>query len=257
MVYDGIDYLLFLHVNNGIHYLLSLHITNGMFYLLFLHINGKTTTCPIAYISYVTRWLQHCFIQFLFSSVLAAMADSAGLFAPEPAADNKRKILETTERRTKLKDADSVAPTLFTPWEKSALAELTPADIWRHVKEGYKYVAFHSELAATETTGGEYSVGVGLSRSVSVHALASQDQRRPCPVEDFESGVQPNLYSLVACLSCSFLSLASLHYPPYLARWPGVVRHTSLTTSRAPPPSEVAKRGARRLTEDVRSALPP
>ena len=34
--------------------------------------------------------------------------------------------------------------------QNSALGKLTPADIWRHVKEGNKYVAFHSELAATE-----------------------------------------------------------------------------------------------------------
>ena len=92
------------------------------------------------------------------------MSDAAGLLstrAPSPGTDQrgagtKRKIPERSERRVKLRDGDSVANLFFQPWEKSALVDLQPMDLWNHAKEGDDYAAFHTELAASDATGGHW-----------------------------------------------------------------------------------------------------
>lgn len=105
------------------------------------------------------------------------MSDASGLLlssrASSPAPDDrkagtKRKIPERSERRVKLRDEDSVAKLLFHPWEKSPLTDLQPMDLWNHAKEGDDWVAYHTELAATESSGGCYRVGVGLSRCAGI-----------------------------------------------------------------------------------------
>jgi len=116
------------------------------------------------------------------------MSDAAGLLlssrASSPAPDDrktgmKRKIPERSERRVKLRDEESVAKLLFQPWEKSILADLDPPQLWKHAKEGDDFVAFHTELAATEESGGPYRVGVGLSRCAGILKKAIAELRSP------------------------------------------------------------------------------
>ena len=100
----------------------------------------------------------------------AIMADAAGLFGCFPAAAGAPSAGAETHdaagtRRTKLFPYDSAAAQLLNPYGSSTVSTLTPQALWSAVKKGNKKAAFHSELAAKETTGGEYRVGVGISRT--------------------------------------------------------------------------------------------
>ena len=84
----------------------------------------------------------------------------------EVSGDRKRKGSSEapTERRTKLRSYDATAAQLLNPYGASCAQHMSIKEIWTAVAEGSYKAMFHSELAATETTGGAYRVGVGLSR---------------------------------------------------------------------------------------------
>jgi hypothetical protein len=68
------------------------------------------------------------------------------------------------EPRIMLKKADSVATKAFDPWGKSAITDMDLAAVWSKVEKGDKWARFFSELAAGADHGGDYRVGIGLSR---------------------------------------------------------------------------------------------
>ena len=68
-------------------------------------------------------------------------------------------------------------PQAFDPSGVSTLDEAPLETVWNIVKSGDKWAKFFSELAADDTTGGEYRVGVGLSRLAEVLAAAITELR--------------------------------------------------------------------------------
>ena len=63
-----------------------------------------------------------------------------------------------------LRPWDTAASRLLNPYGKSDVLTMTPSELWKCVSEGSQMAHFHSELAATDETGGNYRVGIGLSR---------------------------------------------------------------------------------------------
>ena len=68
------------------------------------------------------------------------------------------------ERRTKLYKTDQTSATFFNPYGRAFLP-LSNKELYEKVSEGDKKTKFHSELCAGEGTGGNYRVGIGLSRT--------------------------------------------------------------------------------------------
>ena len=136
-----------------------------------------------------------------FSHELSAMSsDAAGLLlnrGASPPADErkggKRKIPDKSERRTKLRDDDSVAKLLFQPWDKSTLPDLEPMDLWKHAKDGDDFVMFHTELAANDASGGPYRVGVGLSRCAGILKKAIAELRS----NNVQAILKPDLWAKI------------------------------------------------------------
>ena len=89
--------------------------------------------------------------------------DAAGLFGG-PAARDGDGAEGTNKKRVTLKDSESVAAVMFKAWEASTLEIHQPKELWKYIAQGNKYIEYHSELAATAEAGGDYRVGVGLSR---------------------------------------------------------------------------------------------
>lgn len=80
------------------------------------------------------------------------------------------------QKRVKLKAYDAVAAQLLNPYGPSMEKNMSLKELWHAVTEGNNAATFHSELAATELTGGVYRVGVGISRVAesliaAIHAL--------------------------------------------------------------------------------------
>lgn len=91
--------------------------------------------------------------------------DEMGLLQDASAAGSKRAGEEdSAARRVKLKHYDAAAAQLLNPYGPSIDQNRSVEDLWRAVAEGSKAAVFHSELAATQESGGDYRVGVGLSR---------------------------------------------------------------------------------------------
>ena len=89
--------------------------------------------------------------------------DAAGLFGA-PAARVGDGGEGPNKKRVTLKDSESVAAVMFKAWEASSLENHQPKELWKYIAQGNKFIEYHSELAATAETGGDYRVGVGLSR---------------------------------------------------------------------------------------------
>lgn len=86
-------------------------------------------------------------------------------------------------KRTKLKAYDAAAAQMLNPYGPSIAKNMSLRDVWRAVAEGSMVASFHSELAATESTGGVYRVGVGISRIAesllaAIHALEDPALKR-------------------------------------------------------------------------------
>lgn len=103
-----------------------------------------------------------------------------GLFDHAPAAGAKRAAEdETAPRRVKLKNYDSAAAQLLNPYGPSVEENIGVDELWRAVSEGSKAAMSHSELAAGDGSGGNYRVGVGLSRVAQSLAAAVSKLREP------------------------------------------------------------------------------
>ena len=97
--------------------------------------------------------------------LFGAGADAAANAAAGVAPGAKRKMNQNEqEKRTMLRPWDTAAAQLLNPYGCSDVLAMSLPEIWRAVSEGSAKARFHSELAATEGTGGNYRVGVGLSR---------------------------------------------------------------------------------------------
>lgn len=101
------------------------------------------------------------------------MSESAGLFASASAASKKRQEDgEPAERRVKLRKTDCVAAQAFNPWGEATIAHSTLGELWTSASEGSTAAMFHTELAATAASGGDYRVGIGMSRTAEVLLVA-------------------------------------------------------------------------------------
>ena len=97
--------------------------------------------------------------------LFGADADALATAAASAAQGTKRKANHgDQEKRTMLRPWDTTAAQLLNPYGRSDVVSMSLSDIWKAVSEGSTKARFHSELAATEETGGNYRVGVGLSR---------------------------------------------------------------------------------------------
>ena len=88
--------------------------------------------------------------------------------APAPASSGQK-------RRVNLYHYDSVAAQLFNPYGASIGTDMDGQKFWKAAAGGNRKAVFHTELAATEESGGAYCVGVGLSR-VAETLLAAIEQ---------------------------------------------------------------------------------
>ena len=68
--------------------------------------------------------------------------------------------------RTKLYRMDQTSAVLFNPYGKAYIPD-NRKELYEKVAKGDKKAAFHSELAAKEATGGDYRVGIGISRTAA------------------------------------------------------------------------------------------
>ena len=94
--------------------------------------------------------------------------------------ERKRKAAGgRAERRVKLRGYESAPAVFFNPYGKSAAEDMSVKDVWQKVAEGSYHVAFHSELAATSSTGGPYRVGIGLSRLAESLLAALAELQQP------------------------------------------------------------------------------
>ena len=122
----------------------------------------------------------------LFSRPLMAMHEQAGLFDQmEEAAGfgggsgKRQRTSGTGERRTSLKKYDTVAAQLLNPYGPSPLESMSLEELWKGAASGSKAAFFHTELAATGATGGDYRVGIGLSRLAQTLLAALSKLREP------------------------------------------------------------------------------
>jgi hypothetical protein len=106
----------------------------------------------------------------------ASMAsDAAGLFSSEPAGS----AAAAAERRTKLRRWDHVAAQALNPQGVSDIDKAGLMVLWSAVSKGNKAVAFFTNPAATQETGGEYRVGVGISQTAQALLAAIGELRKP------------------------------------------------------------------------------
>ena len=96
----------------------------------------------------------------LFGTGAAAAANAAA----SATLGTKRKRRTDQEKRTMLRPWDTTAAQLLNPYGASDILNMSLPEIWKAVSEGSEAARFHSELAATDETGGNYRVGLGLSR---------------------------------------------------------------------------------------------
>ena len=71
-------------------------------------------------------------------------------------------VVGVLKKRVIVRDSKSVAAIMFEPWKASALEDICSHELWRNI-QGRHFIEYHSDLAATGKTGGDYAVGVGLS----------------------------------------------------------------------------------------------
>jgi hypothetical protein len=118
---------------------------------------------------------------------------AADIFGSGVAGASKKKVIE---QRIKLTNFDTVAAKALDPWGVSVLADAPLDKLWTIVKKGDKFAKFFSELAATDETGGDYRVGLGLSRFCEVMFAAATE------IKDNED--------VRACLNAKVLAHATL-----------------------------------------------
>lgn len=90
-----------------------------------------------------------------------------------------------------MKNIDSVGAKVFDPWGPSIIDDVPLETIWNIAKTGDKFAKFHTELAADGDHGGEYRVGIGLSRLCQVW-LATIDHLKNHP--DLQRVIVPSIY---------------------------------------------------------------
>ena len=115
------------------------------------------------------------------ASVNAPAASGVDIFGAA-AKDDKKK-----EKRIQLKNCDTVAAKSFDPWGVSVIDEMPMEKLWKIAKTGDQYAQFYTELAATSETGGDYRVGIGISRFAGlmlevIKELESRNDLKQCLV---------------------------------------------------------------------------
>ncbi|CAE7485922.1 unnamed protein product [Symbiodinium sp. CCMP2592] len=113
---------------------------------------------------------------------------SGGLFgeAAAPAAPKEE------ERRTKLYGYDSVASQMLEPYGEGALDTLSLEQIWQGTVKGNKRTAYHSHLAADQSSDG-WHVGAGISMTSAALLAAIKNFKG----EDMKNLIRPDLYEKV------------------------------------------------------------
>jgi hypothetical protein len=107
-------------------------------------------------------------------------ADGSKLFG-DAAADEKPK-----EKRTKLKDIDSLAKQALDPWGKSVLGDLSDKKLWDMISKGNGYALHFSNLASSD----EYRQGVGISQTAQLLAGLFKHMKED---EDFRTMIAPDV----------------------------------------------------------------
>ena len=83
-------------------------------------------------------------------------------------ADIFGKAVDTSnglkEKRTVIRYCDTVAAKALDPYGVSSVADVSLETLWKIITKGDKFVHHFSNLAATEETGGDYRIGVGVSQ---------------------------------------------------------------------------------------------
>ena len=93
------------------------------------------------------------------------------------------------EKRTKLYRADQTSSTFFNPYGRAFLPP-SNKELYVKVSEGDKKTMFHSELCAGEGTGGNYRVGIGLSRTAECLLAAFAELRS----DNLKKIINPHYY---------------------------------------------------------------
>ena len=106
------------------------------------------------------------------------MAEQDFLFAGgADAADRDDKASNASgggNKRIKLYPFDSTASQIFNPYGKAGLNTVNLQQLWGVIKAGTRKAKFTSELAATEADGGDFRIGIGISRIAEAIIVAIQ-----------------------------------------------------------------------------------
>ena len=79
-------------------------------------------------------------------------------------ATGSKEQAEPKEKRIKLMPSDTVPVKMLNPYGPNSINETPLGDLWSATKKGDLRARFHSELAADENSGGNYRIGIGVSR---------------------------------------------------------------------------------------------
>jgi hypothetical protein len=136
---------------------------------------------------------------------MASSAAAAGIFGDGVAAGKKKEI----EKRTMLKNIDSVATKVLDPYNVSMLDEIPLDVLWGIVKKGDPWCQFFSELAADAANSKDpvYRVGIGISRLSEVLSNA---------INNFLTNTE--LRKLMKDASVAKLDVEAKELLPYLKR---------------------------------------
>ena len=110
------------------------------------------------------------------SGLFGAEAGNAAATAAVNVSGAKR---QKADKRMMLRPWDTAAAQVLNPYGCSTVKDTSQADLWKAVAEGSAKAYFHTELAATNETGGNYRVGVGISRMVEPILAAIEELRKP------------------------------------------------------------------------------
>jgi hypothetical protein len=119
----------------------------------------------------------------------AAAEQKADIFGAAAASDGTKKTKKAP--RTMIKNCDSVAAKCLDPWGCSVLKDLSLEKVWEQAKRGDDYCKYNTNLAADDSNGGDFRVGIGISQVCEVMSNAIHELKNN---EDLQKCIAKNVY---------------------------------------------------------------
>ena len=112
------------------------------------------------------------------AGLFGAAGGDAATGAAAAARGAKHQKTDKDEKRVMLRPWDTAAAQVLNPYGRSSVIDMSQAELWKAVAEGSAKARFHTELAATTETGGNYRVGIGLSRMAGTYLANIEELRK-------------------------------------------------------------------------------